>query len=102
MEANRKSKPRYLGPYQVYRHTRGGSYVLQELDGAIWRQPVAAFRLLPYISRDDPVLEDLMQDPDEEPPLAPDEERDIEDSHHSSSRSHSPSISEASSDLSYL
>lgn len=44
MEANRKSKPRYLGPYQVYRHTRGGSYVLQELDGAIWRQPVAAFR----------------------------------------------------------
>ena len=50
-ELNRKSKPRYLGPYQIVRRTKGGSYVLSELDGAIWRQGIAAFRIIPYISR---------------------------------------------------
>ena len=48
---NRKTKPRYLGPYEVCRRTEGGSYVLKELDGSILQQGVAAFRLLPYISR---------------------------------------------------
>lgn len=48
---NRKTKPRYLGPYEVCRRTEGGSYVLKELDGSIMQQGVAAFRLLPYISR---------------------------------------------------
>jgi hypothetical protein len=48
---NRKTKPRYLGPYEVCRRTKGGSYVLKELDGTILREGVAAFRLLPYISR---------------------------------------------------
>lgn len=57
---NRKCKPRYLGPYQVVRRTLGGSYVLQELDGAIWRQKVAAFRLLPYVTRDGGQLEQLI------------------------------------------
>ena len=50
--ADRKHKPRYLGPYQVIRRTRGGSYVLSELNGAISRQGIAAARLLPYISRE--------------------------------------------------
>ena len=68
-EANRKSKPRYLGPYKIVRRTRGGSYVLQELDGAYWRQTVAAFRLLPYITRNDPILDELASVPDEEDPL---------------------------------
>jgi transposase InsO family protein len=48
---NRKTKPRYLGPYEVCRRTKGGSYVLKELDGSILHEGVAAFRLLPYISR---------------------------------------------------
>ena len=50
--ADRKHKPRYLGPFIVIRQTKGGSYVLSELDGAVWRQGVAAFRLLPFISRE--------------------------------------------------
>ena len=53
MKMNRKTKPRYLGPYEVVRKTKGGSYVLQELDGTTLREGVAAFRLLPYVSRHD-------------------------------------------------
>lgn len=48
---NRKSKPRYLGPYEVVRRTKGGSYVLKELDGTPLQEGVAAYRLLPYVSR---------------------------------------------------
>ena len=40
---NRKHKPRYNGPYEVVRRTTGGSYILQELDGTVWRQGIAAF-----------------------------------------------------------
>ena len=61
-ELNRKTKPRYLGPFEVDRRTKGGSYVLKEMDGAILRQGVAAFRLYPYISRDSPSFEILLQD----------------------------------------
>jgi hypothetical protein len=61
-ELNRKTKPRYLEPYEVDRRTKGGSYVLKEMDGTIQRQGVAAFRLYPYISRDSPLFETLLQD----------------------------------------
>ena len=50
-ELNRKTKPRYLGPYKVLRYTKGGSYILGELDGTILARAVAAFRLIPYITR---------------------------------------------------
>ena len=50
-EMDRKAKPRYLGPYQVARRTRNGAYILQELDGTLLRQRIAAFRVIPYISR---------------------------------------------------
>ena len=53
---DRKHKPRYGGPYEVVRQTKGGSYVLRELDGALCRQAYAAFRIIPYISRGDPRL----------------------------------------------
>jgi transposase InsO family protein len=56
MRLNRKTKPRYLGPYEVCRRTKGGSYVLKELDGSILKEGVAAFRLLPYVSRHDKSL----------------------------------------------
>ena len=56
MKMNRKTKPRYLGPYEVIRCTKGGSYVLQELDGATLLEGAAAFRLLPYVSRHDKKL----------------------------------------------
>ena len=61
-ELNRKTKPRYLGPYEVDRRTKGGSHVLKEMDGTILQQGVAAFRLYPYISRDSPSFEALLQD----------------------------------------
>jgi transposase InsO family protein len=51
-ELDRKTKPRYLGPFEVVRRTAGGSYVLKELDGTISKRGVAAFRLLPYHARD--------------------------------------------------
>lgn len=47
----RKTEDRYLGPYEVHRRTKGGSYVLKELDGTFLRTSFAAFRLLPYHSR---------------------------------------------------
>ena len=54
-ELNRKTKPRYLGPYEVVRRRVGGSYVIKELSGEISRIAVAAFRLLKY----HPATEDL-------------------------------------------
>ena len=64
-ELNKKTKPRYLGPFEVDRRTKGGSYVLKEMDGTILRQGIAAFRLYPYISRDSPLLNMLNDDIDE-------------------------------------
>jgi hypothetical protein len=51
-ELNKKSKPRWLGPYEVLRRTRGGSYVLRQPDGAVLREGVGAYRLSPYMERD--------------------------------------------------
>lgn len=59
---SRKHKPRYLGPFEVVRRTKQGSYVLKELDGTIWLQSIAAFRLLPYIHRDDRRLRDIAEE----------------------------------------
>jgi hypothetical protein len=56
---NRKSKPRYLGPFIVARRTKRNSYVLQELDGTFMRKNIAAFRLAPYIARDEKALAKL-------------------------------------------
>ena len=38
-----------MGPYEIIRQTRGGSYVLAEMSGAPLRTSVAAFRLIPYV-----------------------------------------------------
>ncbi|EIN03287.1 hypothetical protein PUNSTDRAFT_78445 [Punctularia strigosozonata HHB-11173 SS5] len=48
---NRKAKPRYLGPFQVIGKSKGGSYVIRELDGTFIRRGVAPFRILPYRAR---------------------------------------------------
>ena len=45
-----KSDPCYFGPYQVAQRTKGGSYILAEMDGAQFSDRIAVFRLIPYIA----------------------------------------------------
>ena len=81
---NRKHKPRYNGPYEVVRRTTGGSYILQELDGTVWRQGIAAFRIIPYISRRDSRLPDLANDSKDATDEESSEEREKEEADPSS------------------
>ena len=53
MSIDRKTQCRYMGPYQVIRRTLGKSYLLQELDGTELKTSVAAFRLIPYLKREE-------------------------------------------------
>ncbi|PIL22991.1 hypothetical protein GSI_14298 [Ganoderma sinense ZZ0214-1] len=48
-------RARYLGPYLVVSRNRGGAYILSELDGAVFDRPIAAFRVLPYLARREPI-----------------------------------------------
>lgn len=52
-ELNRKTKPRYMGPYEVVCQTSRGAYILKKLDNSIKCQTYAAFRIVPYISRNE-------------------------------------------------
>ena len=52
---DRKMKPRYLGLYTVVARNRGGAYILAELNGAVFDRPVAAFRVIPYLARAEPL-----------------------------------------------
>ena len=49
---DKKMKPRYLGPMIVVAENRGGLYILAEMTGAVWRQKVAKFRVVPYYARE--------------------------------------------------
>lgn len=64
MSIERKTANRYMGPYRVVRRTQGGSYVLEEMNGNVLRHTTAAFRLIPYIKRDD--LAELVHSSDSE------------------------------------
>ena len=64
-ELNKKHKPRYIGPYEVVRQTKGGSYVLRELDGTVSRRGIARFRLIPYIARNKDALKSVALEEDE-------------------------------------
>ena len=49
----RKTADRYMGPYRVVKQTQGGSYILEEMDSSKLAEHVAAYRLIPYVQRQD-------------------------------------------------
>ena len=48
---NTKMETRYLGPMVVVRRTQGGSYLVCEMNGAMYPGKVAQFRVIPYEAR---------------------------------------------------
>ena len=74
-----------MRPYSIVQQTEGGSYILQEMNGAIMGHKVAAFRLIPFHKRSG--LQELASEPsaensdqeDLESPVALESDKDKED-----------------------
>jgi hypothetical protein len=63
MSHDRKHKPRYLGPFEVTERTPRGNYRLKELDGTPLNYTYAAYRILPYISRNHAFMRENRESP---------------------------------------
>ena len=52
---NRKMYVRYKGPMVVIRRTKGGSYIIAEMDGTVLKEKVAVFCVIPHVSHYEPI-----------------------------------------------
>lgn len=77
---NRKHHPRYLGPYEVAERTFKGNYKLKELDGTPLKYICAAFRVIPYITRNHPFMHSNREEEEEEESTEEDEDDTNSDS----------------------
>ena len=54
-------QPQYIGPMVVISRNKGGTYIICDLDGTLGHAPIAAFRVVPYLTCEKLELPDIEQ-----------------------------------------